>query len=425
MTTRAGIVVTGTEVLTGVINDRNGPWLGAQLQDLGVEVGHITVVGDRPADVRQALRWLADDGADLIITSGGLGPTEDDLTLAVVAEFQGRPLVLDEALEARIGKIMERVRDRWPDIDREAVRRSQTKQAMVPRDALVLEPVGTAPGVVVQPASGGGPLVVVLPGPPGELQPMWRDALRSGALDQALAGRVERERKVLRLFGLPESEIAQAMRDARAAGVDLDSLEITTCLRQGEVEIDTRYEAAVAAQYEAFEAVVRDQLGDKLFSEGPTIDEVVATLLRDRGATVGIAESLTGGLLSSRLAEVPGASDYLLGGVVAYSVEAKTSVLGIDAALIERAGVVSVEVAEAMASGAIARLGADIGLGITGEAGPESASGRPVGTVCFAAVAGDGRIESAEVMLSGRRADIRQRASAAGLHALRRLLIAV
>lgn len=422
MSARAGIVVTGTEVLTGVIQDRNGPWLGAQLADLGVEVSQIITVGDRPDDIRKALHALRGDGVDLIVTSGGLGPTEDDLTVAVVAEFSGRELVLDEALGARVGAILDATSKRWKGIDAGAVEQSRIKQSTIPEGAVVLEPVGTAPGVIAEPASGGGPTVVVLPGPPGELQPMWRQAVQSGALNSAISGRLERERSVLRLFGLPESEIAETMRVARAQGIALDDLEITTCLRRGEIEIDTRFEPDDAATFSEFERVVADRHGDKLFSrDGSTVDSIVAELLLDREMTLAVAESLTGGLMTSRLAETEGASGYLLGGIVAYAVDAKIEVAGVDQELIERHGVVSVETATALASGAAERFGADVGIGLTGEAGPKSASGRPVGTVCLA-VEVRGTASSSEVFLPGRRADVRERSTVVAMHTLRRAL---
>src|SRR4051794_28151960 len=162
MSARAGIVVTGTEVLSGIITDRNGPWLSERLREHGVQLAHIDVVADRPVDLRAALDFMAAEGLDLVITSGGLGPTADDLTADVVAEFAGRPLELDAALEERIWAILERLRARWRDLhlDLDAVRAANRKQALVPRGATVLEPVGTAPGLVVPPDSGGGPVVL-------------------------------------------------------------------------------------------------------------------------------------------------------------------------------------------------------------------------------------------------------------------------
>jgi nicotinamide-nucleotide amidase len=427
MSVRAGVVVTGTEVLTGRVVDRNGPWLADRLRDLGVDIAHNVIVGDRPADVRDALGWLASAGVDLIVTSGGLGPTEDDLTAAVVAEFQGRPMGLDEALEGRVWTILQGLSARWPDLDQEAIRRSNRKQAMVPEGATVLEPVGTAPGLVVPPAPGSsGPTVVVLPGPPRELQPMWDAAVESPAFREAVAGATVYRQHMLRLFGIPESEIADTMVRAREAGVDLDALEITTCLRRGEVEVVTRYEPPQQATYEAFEAVVRERHAGTLFSDdGTSVDEQVAGLLRAASRTIATAESCTGGLLAARLTDLAGSSDYVLGGLVVYSNEAKVRLAGVDPALIQRVGAVSAEVADALADGAIAALDADVGVGITGIAGPGGGTvDKPVGTVCFSVATRDGARSTRRLVLPGDRVDVRDRSTTVALHMVRRLLLA-
>src|SRR3954469_10412653 len=192
MAARAGIVVTGTEVLTGRVLDRNGGFISERLREMGVEHEHTLGVGDRPQDMRDALVFLAHRGVDLIVTSGGLGPTADDLTAEVVAEFQGREMVLDEPTEARIAEILRPLAERFPNLDMEAVREANRKQAVVPRGSTILPPVGTAPGLVVPPADGGsGPTVLVLPGPPRELQAMWPDAVGSQAFRAAVAGAAE------------------------------------------------------------------------------------------------------------------------------------------------------------------------------------------------------------------------------------------
>jgi nicotinamide-nucleotide amidase len=183
---RAGIVVTGTEVLTGRVTDRNGPWLAERLRELGVDLAYIAIVGDRPEDMEASLGFMARQGMDIVLTSGGLGPTADDLTAEVVGRFQEREMVLDDALAERIAEILKPLAKRWPDLDLEALRVGNRKQATIPRGATVLEPVGTAPGLVVPPRRGDGPTVVVLPGPPRELQPMWAQALQSTALRTAL-----------------------------------------------------------------------------------------------------------------------------------------------------------------------------------------------------------------------------------------------
>jgi nicotinamide-nucleotide amidase len=433
MSVRAGIVVTGTEVLTGRVADRNGPFLAERLRELGVDQAHTIVVGDRPSDVEDALRWLADAGVQLIITSGGLGPTEDDLTAAVVAGFQGREMALDEPLEGRIWTILEGLRARWPDLDEEAIRRSNRKQAMVPDGAIVLEPVGTAPGLVVPPAPGSaGPTVVVLPGPPAELQPMWHTAVETEAFQEAVAGATVYRQHMLRLFGIPESEIAETLVQARDAGIDLDGLEITTCLRRGEIEVVTRYEPPQQPIYDAFEAVVRERHAETLYSDdGSSVDEQVAALLRGDGTrprrSIATAESCTGGLLAGRLTDLAGSSDYVRGGLVVYSNEAKSALAGVDPELIERVGAVSAEVAEALADGAIAALDAEVGVGITGIAGPGGATpGKPVGTVCLSVALRDGdrpRRLTRRLVLPGGRADIRERSTTVAMHMVRRLLL--
>lgn len=425
MSARAGIVVTGTEVLTGRVTDRNGPWLAERLRELGVDVAHNIVVGDRPDDVRDALGWLASAGMDLIVTSGGLGPTEDDLTAQVVGDFQGRPLALDEALEGRIWAILEGLMTRFPDLDQDAIRRSNRKQALVPEGATVLEPVGTAPGLVVPPSSDAGPTVVVLPGPPRELQPMWRTAIETEAFRAAVRGATEYRQHMLRLFGIPESEIANTMLKAREAGIDLDALEITTCLRRGEVEVVTRYEPPQQAVYDAFAKVVADRHPRDLFStDGTSVDQQVAQLLKDSRRTIATAESCTGGLVAGRLTDLEGSSAYVLGGVVVYSNEAKVKLAGVDATLIERVGAVSNEVAEALADGARAALGADVGVGVTGIAGPGGGSEeKPVGTVCFSVSTGEGARITRRLHLPGGRFDVRDRSTTVALHLVRRILL--
>jgi nicotinamide-nucleotide amidase len=426
MAARAGIVVTGTEVLTGRVVDRNGPWLAERLRELGVDVAHNIVVGDRPDDVRDALGWLASAGVDLIITSGGLGPTEDDLTAAVVGEFQQRPLALDEDLERRIWAILEGLRIRWPDLDEEAIRRSNRKQALVPAGATVLEPVGTAPGLIVPPADVGPPTptIVVLPGPPRELQPMWRAAVELAPFRAAISSATVYRQHMLRLFGIPESEIANTMLQAREAGIDLDALEITTCLRRGEVEVVTRYEPPQQEVYDAFAGLVAERHPRELFSkDGTSVDEQVASLLRSSSRTIATAESCTGGLLAGRLTDLVGSSDYVLGGVVVYSNAAKVALAGVDSALIDRVGAVSVDVAEALADGARAALGADVGVGITGIAGPGGGTeDKPVGTVCFSVSSADDRRLTRRLVLPGGRFDVRDRSTTVAMHMIRRVL---
>jgi nicotinamide-nucleotide amidase len=429
MSARAGIVVTGTEVLTGRVSDRNGPWLAERLRELGVDLAYTTVVGDRPEDMLEALRFMAEQGLDLVVTSGGLGPTADDLTAEVVGGFQGREMELDEALSERIAEIVRPLMKRWPDIDPAAIAEANRKQATVPAGATVLEPVGTAPGLVVAPSQpGGGPTVVVLPGPPRELQPMWGAAVQAPALKAALTAATVYHQRTLRMFGIPESEIAETLRVAERDGLELAGLEVTTCLKRGEVEVVTRYEPDAEDAYQAFAALIAERHADTLFSaDGSTVDQQVAALLRGDGSaparTVATAESCTGGLLAGRLTELPGASDYVRGAIVAYADAVKVAAAGVPRELIERHGAVSSEVAEALAAGAQARLGADVGVGVTGVAGPGGGSEeKPVGLV-WLSVAGAGEQPlTRSVSLPGGRADVRDRATTVAMHLLRRAL---
>ena len=430
MTPRAGIVVTGNEVLSGLVADRNGPWLSERLREHGVELAHIVVVADRPADIRAALDFLAGAGLDLIVTTGGLGPTADDLTAEVVGGFAGRPMVLDAALEERILAILRRIRPSSSAsrgrvmLGEEALRAGNRKQAIVPAGATVLEPVGTAPGLIVAPAGDGpGPLVVVLPGPPGELRPMWATAAGTEPLAALLAGAGTLEQRMLRLFGVPESEIALSLRALAAEGVPLGRLEITTCLRRGEIEIATVFAPEAASDYDAFAAGIRARHGDTLFSEdGASIDDQVAELLA--GSTVATAESCTGGLVTARLTNRAGSSAYVLGGVMVYSNEAKTGFADVPPELIARHGAVSPEVAAALADGAISRFGARLGIGVTGIAGPGGGTEeKPVGTVCLSVAAREGARIDRTVVLPGDRAFVRERTTTVALHLLRRLLL--
>ena len=425
MSVRAGIVVTGTEVLTGRVQDRNGPWLSDRLLELGVDLAHITICGDRPEDMAAQLRFMEAEGMDLVITSGGLGPTADDLTMRIVGDFTGRKLVLDEALEERITEILRPMMARWEGIDPEAARAGIRKQAHVPEGATVLEPVGTAPGSIVAAADGSGPTVVVLPGPPRELHAMWKDAVGKDAFTAAVAGRGSYDQHMLRLFGIPESEIAETLRVAERdmGSVEFERLEITTCLRRAEVEVVVRNEPDGQAAWTALRELIATRHERSLFSlDGSSVDDQVAQLLK--GRRIALAESCTGGLMAARLTERAGSSEYVLGGVVSYSNDAKASLLGVDPELIERVGAVSPEVADAMADGALDRFGADTAVAITGVAGPGGGTEtKPVGYVCFAVKTADGRGSIArDLKLPGDRAEVLDRSTTVAMHLLRRLL---
>ena len=405
-------------MITGRISDSNGPWVSERLAERGVEVAHIHVVADRPGDLEATLRFMAAEGMDLIVTTGGLGPTADDLTAEVVGRFAGREMVLDEGMEAKIAEILSGFAQRFK-LDPEALMEANRKQAMVPEGAIPLDPVGTAPGLVVP---AGEKVVVVLPGPPRELQPMWEAAVETEPVREVLERATPLRAYTMRMFGVPESEIAKSLREMEAGGVELGAVEITTCLRRGEIEIDVRYrDEALSVAGEVREGLLRRHPQETFSVDGETIDAQVATLLQ--GHRLALAESCSGGLMAARVTDLAGASEYFAGGVVSYSNEAKAELLGVDSRLIEQKGAVSLEVAEAMAIGALERFDADVAVSITGIAGPGGGSEeKPVGYVCFNARLADGTAIARDPVIPGGRLDIRERSALVGMHLLRMLL---
>lgn len=335
----------------------------------------------------------------------------------MVGRFAGRELVLDESMEQKIARILRDFARRLR-LDEDALQAANRKQAMVPEGATTIDPAGTAPGLVV-PAEGL--TVIVLPGPPRELQSMWEAAISSKPAREALEGATPFHTYTLRMIGIPESEIAKSLREIEVEA-DLTPLEITTCLRRGEIEVDVRYRDGGQRAAEAVRRGIAERHGRYLFSEdGTTIDEQVATLLR--GRRLGLAESCSGGLLAARITRVPGASSYMAGGVVAYSNQAKSELLGVDPKLISEHGAVSTEVAGAMARGALERFEADVAVSVTGIAGPDGGTReKPVGYVCFCALTADGAQLIRDPVIPGGRDDIRERSALVGMHMLRILL---
>jgi nicotinamide-nucleotide amidase len=326
--------------------------------------------------------------------------------------------VLDVELEAKIAAILKSLSSTFTDLDFDAVRAANRKQAMVPVGAEVIDPVGTAPGVVVP----GKPAVLVLPGPPRELQPMWRTAVQMSAVQEAIAGRTIYTQETVRMFGLPESGLAETLRDAEKHIPRFDTLEITTCLRRGEIEMVTRYEPDAADVYKHLVELLRERHGHHIYSEdGSNVDDQLAQLLQ--GRRIATAESCTAGLIAARLTDRPGSSSYVAGGVVAYANDAKVALLGVDSSLIEMHGAVSEPVAEAMAAGALRKFAADIAIATTGIAGPGGGTeDKPVGTVCFSVMLADGPTITRTLRLPGNRADVRDRSTTVALHLLRRAL---
>jgi nicotinamide-nucleotide amidase len=411
---RAAIVVTGSELVRGDREDRNGPYLAAEVVRLGLDPARIAIVGDRVEDLELAFREAFE--ADLCLVSGGLGPTHDDRTVELVAQVAGRPLVRDEELEREIGAISRTIAERLGRSYAEFAT-GVRKQATLPEGAISLGLAGTAPGVVLD---TGSCVIVVLPGPPRELRRLWPRALETEPVRRIVARAPGREHRVLRFFGTPESAVAEALA---AAGGEGDGVDVTICAREFEIHVDLFVEASAEERGARVAASMRETLAPYLFGEDErSISEIVLDLCRVRGLTLATAESCTGGMVATRLTGVPGASDVFRGSVVAYADDVKEAGLGVSAELIAEHGAVSAEVAAAMAAGARERLVADVAVAVTGVAGPGGGTPeKPVGLVFAHAIGPDGE-KSVRTELPGDREMIRGRATAASLHLVRRLL---
>ncbi|MCZ4078948.1 competence/damage-inducible protein A [Rhodococcus sp. H36-A4] len=420
MTVRAGVVVTGTEVLAGRVTDRNGPWVAQRLLEMGVDVAHITICGDRPEDLTAQLKFLADQRVDLIVTTGGLGPTADDLTVETVAALYGRELHLDDELEQRIHAIVQRWRSRLSSAtDPEPLLAGIRKQAMVPHGAYSIPPTGTAPGVAIPAGDSGAlPAVMILPGPPRELQAMWPEALDTAPVAEVLARSTRIRQDTIRAYGLSEADLAATLRTAEHQITGFGDLEITTCLQLGELEMVTRYAEPAATAFADLAALIDKHHGSQVFSiDGSTIDDIVANRLA--GHRIATAESCTGGMIAARLTDRAGSSAYVIGAVVSYANEAKTGLLDVPAEMIEEHGAVSEKVAAQMAEGARSRLGVDIAVSTSGVAGPGGGTDlKPVGTVCFAIASADRPTMTRTLRLPGDRASVRALSTTAAMHML-------
>ncbi len=407
-------MVTGSELVRGDRADLNGPFLAAQALALGLEPARITVVGDRAAELESVLREAID--ADLCLVSGGLGPTHDDLTVAVVAKALGRALVLDEALHEEIGAVSRSVAERLqrPYADFEPGVR---KQATLPEGALSLGLAGTAPGMVVDTGRGA---IVVLPGPPSELRRLWPRALESAPVRRVLERARPAGRRVLRYFGASESAVAKALAEA---GGDGGGVEATICARDFEIHVDLLVDPGAEQRAAELERALTEPLERYLFArdERP-VEALVLDLCRARGWTLATAESCTGGLIATRLTAVPGSSDVVAGGVVAYANAVKESELGVLPELLAAHGAVSAETAAAMAAGVRRRLAVDVSVSATGVAGPGGGTpGKPVGLVYLHAETPEAS-RGVEFDFPSDRDTVRARAAVAALHLVRRLL---
>ena len=409
----AAVLVTGSEILLGRIQDRNSGYLGRSLDSCGIRLERVVTVDDREQHLRAALTTLLDDGYDLICTSGGLGPTHDDRTVAIVAEVTGRELQLDEIALTEITAIVtEYAARRGVPVDR--LLSGARKQAMIPAGAHVLPPAGTAPGMIIP----GQTTIVVLPGPPTELAEVWARALAHPALQHLISDRLER--RVLRIWNTPESTVADAFE---RLGGDGSGTETSICASALEVEVVIRFPTAARSAGKALADGLAAEFLDAIYAEDDLpLEQRVVALCESVGWSIGCAESCTAGLVAARIGSAPGASAVLRGGVIAYANDVKVDTLGVPAVLIDQHGAVSGEVAIAMAEGARRLLGCDIGVAVTGVAGPSGGNAeKPVGLVYLAVVGPDGRRQTLERRFPGDREAVRVNSTTAALHLVRLL----
>ena len=410
----AAIVASGSELVRGDRSDRNGPYLAADLLRRGVEPARITIVGDDPTDLEPALRAGLEH--DLLVVSGGLGPTHDDRTIELLAQAAGVGLHVEEELEAAIEQLSRSVAERLQRPYADFIP-GVRKQATLPDGAEWVGLVGTAPAVVL---ALGDRVAVALPGPPRELQALWPRVCETMPM-QALLGRaVVPRRRVLRMFGVSESSIAKALADA---GGDGDGVDVTICAREFELHIDLFVQPGADTRADELERAFEEAAGQYVFSRDErSTAELVVDLLRERGLTLATAESCTGGLVATRITDVPGSSDVFLGSVVAYADSVKRDRLGVPEEVLATHGAVSAETAAAMAAGARAALGADIAVSVTGVAGPGGGTEeKPVGLVYLHAAGPAGEL-ARRLDFPGDRETIRLRAAVAALHLVRRLV---
>ena len=413
---RVEVVAVGTELLLGDVVDTNSAWIGQRLALLGADSYFHTAVGDNVERIEAALR-VALDRSDAVVVCGGLGPTHDDVTREALARLMGGELVRDEAVLGRIRAMFDRRGRPMPA--------SNQRQAEVPVGATVIEQRrGTAPGLVCPIGAGGssGKVVYAVPGVPHEMSEM----LARGVLPD-IEARMERRAaivsRVLRTWGEGESAVAERVAP-RIEALDSDGNPTLAFLASGmegiKVRITVKADDAESARslLDAEEAELRALLGDRIFAvDDDTMESVVGHLLEDAGLTLALAESMTGGLIASRCSEVEGCSAWFRGGIVSYARGVKFDVLDVP-----EGPVVSEPSAAAMATGVSKLLGADVGLSVTGVAGPEEQDGMPVGTV-FVGVAVDGDVDVHHLCLAGDRSAVRQMTTISALDQLRLRLL--
>ena len=406
---KAEIISIGTEILLGEITDNNATYLAGQLPLLGIDLHWVTQVGDN----RQRIVEIAQQAwnrSDIIIITGGLGPTDDDLTRESIAEMLGEQMAIDPDLENWLRDMFDRIGYEMPE--------NNLKQAMlIPSAKAIPNSRGTAPGWWV---SREGKTLLAIPGPPGEMRQMWeaniRDELRQKSDTAIIASRT------LKILGVGEANVDKLISHLLSSR----NPSIGVYARQTGIELRLTAKASTSQQAKEMiapiESEIRSIVGDKIWgTDDQALEKLVGDLLRERSLTLATMESCTGGLLANLITDVVGSSDYFKGGLVAYSNEMKTE-FGVDAVLIAEHGAVSAEVAQDMALAARNRLGADVGVGTTGVAGPEDLEGKPVGTV-YIGVSNGTITRSIRTGFPQHRRRIKQYAAMNALNELRRLLL--
>jgi nicotinamide-nucleotide amidase len=416
----AEIIAVGSELLGSTRADTNSLYLSGRLSELGIDLRIKSAVGDEREDLATLLRQSL-ERTDLVILTGGLGPTDDDLTRDVVSDVLGLPMDVDESIVEKIQARFERRGLVMPAVNR--------RQANVPRGALVLDnPNGTAPGLLIDHAGARGrQIVILLPGPPRELQPMFELACNGPLRERA--GSERAYRTTLFVTGRGESHVEQAVQPIYSRWRDHSPPISTTILAaMGQIELHLTVRETDEARARAILDRARAELlaaiaADVYSTDGRVMEEVVGDLLKSRGYTIAAAESCTGGLFTSRLTDIAGSSSYVRGGVIAYANEDKTALLGVPADLIATHGAVSEPVAVAMAEGIRQRTNADVTVGITGIAGPGGGTeAKPVGTVAIAVIVPDQPAYVRTYSFPGARAMVKFQASQAALDRVRRML---
>lgn len=409
---KAEIIAVGSELLTPDRTDTNSLWLTEKLNEIGIEVGAKSIIGDDEERLEKCIRTALEE-SDLVITTGGLGPTEDDVTRQVAARAVSRKLVLDEA-------VLEEIKRRFQHWGREMPETNKRQAFIIDGGEMLPNPNGSAPGMFLALGNKG---LAVLPGPPREMRPMFEDHVLPRLLEKA--GEVKVRRKVLKVSGMGESAVDELISPIYK---EYTSVQTTILFNKSEIEVHlaakARSEDEAHRTLAELTAKLREKLGIALYAEnGESLEYVVGQMLKASGKTLALAESCTGGLIAERITDVPGSSGYFLEGAVTYSNEAKTRALGVSSEVLERYGAVSAETAEAMARGIRERAGTDYGISVTGIAGPDGGSeDKPVGLV-YLGYADEKELKTLRLIVPGDRFLIRWRSSQAALDLLRRRMM--